>query len=289
MNEADIFTIDDRHWIEGATVEPTPFMGGVIVPRYIILHWTAGGSGEQSVRVMERLGVSAHIVLDRDGVIYQTAPFNHRCSHAGRSRWKGIRGLNSHSIGVEVANYGPLTRQGDGTFRNVYGGIYDGPKPIEGFHENGSRQFEYWEPFSLSQKNVLEKMVRALRNRYETLEDILGHHEISPGRKIDVSPEPTLGRLKKLFSERRDQPVITVNPKPKAPPPINHYDTDDNEPVNLAAVQQALNMSGAMPRVPITGTLTSETKYAIRQFQELQGLKVDGIAGPRTRMALGLL
>ena len=45
---------------------------------------------------------SAHIVLARDGTIFQLAPFNYRTWHAGESFFNGRSGYNHFSIGIEI-------------------------------------------------------------------------------------------------------------------------------------------------------------------------------------------
>ena len=47
--------------------------------------------------------------LDVDGTWTQNVEFSNQNWHAGKSSWAGIKNLNSHSIGIEVCNPGPLT------------------------------------------------------------------------------------------------------------------------------------------------------------------------------------
>jgi len=44
--------------------------------------------------------------LSREGKIIQLAPFNVTCWHAGVSSWRGLEGMNSYAIGIEVQNTG---------------------------------------------------------------------------------------------------------------------------------------------------------------------------------------
>lgn len=274
------FEIDDQDWLVGVDKIPSNHVGGAISPLVVLNHWTAGGSGRLSVDVLDRLGLSAHLVIERDGTIYQTAPFTRRCVHAGRSTWRGRPWVNGFSIGIEWANYGPVVRQADGSLRNVYGGRYSGPV-LQGIHANGSRQFTLWEPFTDIQRDVGLALHRAFKERYPSIVDVVGHHEVSPGRKIDISPDPALDLWKGVFEDRiRDRDVPAVQPSDPA--------VMEEEPVNLAAVQQALNMAGHRPRLKVDGLLGPLTRNAVHLFQQRAGLRVDGIAGPKTRAALGL-
>ena len=50
-----------------------------------------------------------HFNLDMDGTWTQNVEFSVKAWHAGNPNWAGYRNLNSHSIGIEVCNPGPLT------------------------------------------------------------------------------------------------------------------------------------------------------------------------------------
>ena len=83
------------HLLSGENVrnEATPNHGGPIVPQYLIIHYTAGRSAESSVRHFQdpAARASAHLVIGRDGRIWQLVPFNRVAWHAGVSAWGGCR------------------------------------------------------------------------------------------------------------------------------------------------------------------------------------------------------
>ena len=49
-------------------------------------------------------GVSAHYLVDEDGTTYQLVDEEMRAWHAGKSRWRGIKDVNSASIGIEIGS-----------------------------------------------------------------------------------------------------------------------------------------------------------------------------------------
>lgn len=133
---------------------PSPNHGGVIVPRFTIIHYTAAKTAESAISwmVSPQSKVAAHLHIDRLGNVVQLLKLNVRGQHAGESQWtdgngKLIVGLNSHSIGIELQNTGT----------------------------------EQYTPIQL-QQNI--DVCKALNIEYP-IEEILGHSDIAPGRKID--------------------------------------------------------------------------------------------------------
>lgn len=102
---------------------------------------------------LEGLEVSAHLLIDRDGTLTQYVPFDRRAWHAGESSFAGRGNCNDYSIGIEL----------EGTER---GGFTD------------------------SQYAALAEVVRLLMDVWPglTAERVVGHSEVSPGRKTDPGP-----------------------------------------------------------------------------------------------------
>jgi N-acetylmuramoyl-L-alanine amidase len=83
-------------------------------PRFLIVHYTAGGSFESTVKWFENPAAkaSAHIVIGRDGEIVQMVRFDQIAWHAGISTWNGFTGINNYGIGIELDNAGKLEQRG---------------------------------------------------------------------------------------------------------------------------------------------------------------------------------
>lgn len=165
----------------------SPNKGGALAPKYLIIHFTAGGSAGSSINWFKNPAAkaSAHLVIDRNtGDITQMVDFNAVAWHAGKSKWKTITGLNSCSIGIELDNAGQLTRSG-----SQYLAWFKTPYPAEDvFTSTDAKGKEsYWHEYSEKQMASLLEAASALHAQYN-FTDILGHSDIAPGRKTDPGP-----------------------------------------------------------------------------------------------------
>ena len=172
---------------ESVTYSPTPRVGGKLDPRFVIIHFTVGRSAEAAAAWLSRksAGPSAHMVVGRDGSIIQLAPLDRTTFHCGPSRWGELEGLDPYSIGIELDNAGPMTRKG-GKWVFKFGGTFPDKDVVEAEHKDGG-PYTAWHAYS---KEQIEALVSALRGIVETydIEEILGHDDISPGRKWDPGP-----------------------------------------------------------------------------------------------------
>jgi len=124
-------------------------------PDTIVLHYTGMETGEAA---MERLRdpaakVSSHYVVEEDGRVFRLVPEERRAWHAGQSFWKGVRDINTASVGIEIVNPG---------------------------HEFGYR------PFPEAQVSSVIALVADIRTRWTVDDDrIVGHSDVAPERKED--------------------------------------------------------------------------------------------------------
>lgn len=193
------------------TVKSSPKTSGKFkadLPDTIVIHFTAGRDAASSVRTLMDPGVqaSAHIVLGRDGHIIQLVPFDTIAWHAGRSKWKDRTGLNKYSIGIEIDNAGRLDLNGD-EYLSWFKKAYPRSEVFKGIHRN-ENEATYWHKYTEKQIEITEEICRLLIANYP-IKMILGHEEISPGRKTDPGPAFPLDKLRNelLYSDRAsDEP-----------------------------------------------------------------------------------
>lgn len=113
---------------------------------------------------LKTMKVSSHLLIKRTGEMIQFVPFLKRAWHAGESSFQGKTRCNDFSIGIEL----------------------EGTDVI---------------PYEAIQYERLAQVIRVLRQTYPaiTLDRIVGHVDIAPGRKTDPGPvfnwESLKGRL----------------------------------------------------------------------------------------------
>lgn len=177
------------------TQRETPNKSGEIIPKYLVLHYTAGRSAQSSINWMTNPAskASAHLVLGRDGKITQLAPFNIKTWHAGLSHWDGIKYLNKCSIGIEMDNAGPLNKVGS-KFQAWFGKEYPASQVLQAKHKLEDEP-RWWHTYTEVQLESALELSRLLTSTYG-LKEIVGHEDIAPDRKRDPGPAFPLDHIK---------------------------------------------------------------------------------------------
>ena len=190
-------------------------------PDTLVIHFTGGSSASSSVDYMlnPESKVSAHLVIGRNGELTQLLPFNAIAWHAGQSSFAGREQFNNYSIGIELDNAGPLDKDANGEFVSWFGKRYHPDDVfIENSHssskgrsddENNNEQQEssgahssmFWHRYSEVQLQRTFDLCRLLCNTYH-INYVLGHEEISPGRKFDPGPAFPLRQLRRYLTQQ---------------------------------------------------------------------------------------
>ena len=192
-----------RNRLQGIRFERSAHTGGPIEPKFVVMHYTAGGSIDSSLRAINNRGLSAHLFVDREGGIVQTVDFTTRAHHAGPSSWRGFTGLNGHSIGIEICNIGWLDQKSaTGWTRSDVSRTYPEHEVIVARHKNGGRT-KAWELYPEPQLRALNEIVAALFDKYPSLQEVVGHDDISPTRKQDPGPAFPMGRFQHIANSNR--------------------------------------------------------------------------------------
>lgn len=185
----------------------SPHVGGVITPRFLVLHYTASSSAASTVSWFQNRDsrVSAHLVIARDGTPTQLVPFNREAWHAGRSSWGNLSGLNRYSIGIELDNAGCLVRTGGKWVSPLTRRSYPDREVTIASHKNAPPGTSPcgWHAYTPEQIESTLACGMALMNQY-ALADVLGHEDIAPGRKTDPGPDFPMDSVRARLQGRGD-------------------------------------------------------------------------------------
>jgi N-acetylmuramoyl-L-alanine amidase len=142
----------------GADVRVSPNFGprlGTSRPDMIVLHYTGmktGAAAEAWLSAPESQ-VSSHYLVHEDGRVIQMVRESDRAWHAGKSFWRGVTDINSHSVGIEIVNPG---------------------------HEFGYRGFPR------RQIGAVIDLCKGIIARHAIPpQRVLAHSDVAPGRKLD--------------------------------------------------------------------------------------------------------
>ena len=210
---------------------------------FIIIHYT--GVDMQFHKVIdwfldERSGVSCHFLIDTSGEIYNLVDISKRAWHAGKSFWNDCVDINSNSIGIELHNAGN-------------------------------------EDFTSHQLESLVKLVKKLMRDNEIQSwDILGHSDVSIGRKIDPGikfPWQQLAIEKIGFFSDISQENFDMG------------NSDKNNPQIIREIQTKLITIGY--DVYKSGVFDMQTVEALKAFQRhWRPVKVNGMLDVSTKQIL---
>ena len=120
-------------------------------PSLIVIHYTGMAScAEARARLCDpTTEVSAHWLIAETGATEALVPEQRRAWHAGAGGWAGLDDINSHSIGIELANPGDR-------------------------------------PFAEPQMAALEHLLAGIMARWEIApQGVIGHSDMAPTRKGD--------------------------------------------------------------------------------------------------------
>ena len=149
--------------------------------KFIIIHYTGMKKESAAIKRLQdpKSKVSSHYLIKRNGEIINLVPDLFEAWHAGVSSWKHFKSLNKNSIGIEITNPG---------------------------HQHGYKKFSKKQIFSL------QKLLNVLFKKYKIKKNyVLGHSDISPGRKKDPGekfPWEMLAKNKLSFWHNLDQKKI---------------------------------------------------------------------------------
>lgn len=151
-----------------------------------------------------------YLVMSAIGRLYQSRDLSKHGYHAGKSKWKGNSSVSRYFHGVEMLCLGELEKKGDKYFTWFN---YEVPSQHVGKTKDKQGRTRYFHRYSIEQEHQLVRLCVWLwrnsprdsyRNKIFDINNIVGHHEVSPGRKSDPMGSLSMGMdglREKIFKE----------------------------------------------------------------------------------------
>lgn len=203
----------------------------------VVLHYTGM---ESATAARDRLcdpdaRVSAHYLVDEDGIVTRLVAEEVRAWHAGVSFWRGATDINARSVGIEIVNPG---------------------------HEFGYRAFPE------NQMAAVEGLLAGILARHDIAPArVVGHSDVAPSRKQDPGELFDWKRLaaKGLSVWPETPPQGALTESASAPSMLREigYDPDASPADVITAFQRRF-----VPAL-VTGTLDGDTLAMIAAVHEL--------------------
>ena len=158
-------------------------------PKGAVVHFTAGRrNGLASALNYQVDQGHLYFVIDEDGNIGQNFPLDSWGYHAGRSGYSGLSGTVSDDlVGIEVQCAGKLTKQGD-NYRTWFRTTVPESEVRTIPTKKDNQEQGHYENYTEAQEHALATLILWLYTnnpRVFNLEFVVGHDEVSPGRKND--------------------------------------------------------------------------------------------------------
>lgn len=165
----------------------------------IVIHYTSSPTLDGAVAwfLNPESRVSAHYVIGPDGKMVQMVNDKDRAWHAGKSELHGKSNVNDFSIGIELVNWGILEHRGSGDFA-AWPEDYTRPYSVEELGRPILKDHTWWAPYPDVQVDACIRLCEMLRSKYQdiTSDRIVGHRDISPGRKSDPGQHFPLDKVR---------------------------------------------------------------------------------------------
>ena len=118
----------------------------------VIIHFTETKTFTDALNLLtsKEKKVSCHYLIDKSGDIFNLVDLDKRAWHAGESMWGNYDDINSRSVGIEIVNSGEIIKE------------------------------NYTSKQLVSLSHLLIKLLKEYN-----IENVLGHSDIAPTRKID--------------------------------------------------------------------------------------------------------
>jgi N-acetyl-anhydromuramyl-L-alanine amidase AmpD len=182
-------------------------------PSGITIHYSSDRDVSRVINWLQQEKFGYHLLIDREGKVIQTCPFNKCVDHAGKAVWNNLS-PNRHHIAICIMSWGKLV-QGTDKYYSWTG--EEIPFDDVAMRPNFLGKTSAWDKATKKQEATIDDLIRWLVVYGIKPENICGHDEscLPQGRKQDpggVLSLSTLAIRNTLKLEAAKDGDVTKNP-----------------------------------------------------------------------------
>ena len=140
---------------------------------------------------------------------FASAPASRRVVIPNHHFFIGREFCNGFAIGIEIVNPGRLLERGTGAVSD-FGKVYDVATYNIERAATRAHGAGLWMRYTAEQLAAVEGLVLALSSAYPSITEVVGHHDISPGRKVDPTPFMDWDRMRAALARARPQTIAAA-------------------------------------------------------------------------------
>lgn len=161
-------------------------------PSGVTVHYTADRDLQRTIRALAARDLAYHLIVDRDGTVYQMVPLTKTVWHAGKATWGSASPNRSH-LSISLMSWGEVERLAPGAFE-TWNGLAIPTADVE------DRRGAFWDAATPAQEVALVEALVWACGLGIAVGNICGHDEcaLPKGRKIDPG-----GVISKTMEELR--------------------------------------------------------------------------------------
>lgn len=163
---------------------PLEFGKGPLDALGVTVHYTADGSVDRTVKSLREAGLGYHLIIDRDGTVFQATYLSQRVNHAGEAMWLG-HSPNRHHVAVAIDSWGAVALK-DKKYR-AWTGLEIPEIEVCRRPGNLTAGDYHWHKATMAQERSLLMFLRWCVAKGISPDAVCGHDEcaIPKGRKAD--------------------------------------------------------------------------------------------------------
>ncbi len=152
-----------------------------VTKKNIVLHHTVSSTARSALTwwATDPRRVATAYVIDKDGTIYEAFPPEYWAHHLGLTTSRNTE-LNRRSVGIEIANEGPLKQMANGTYRWNFGPGLDGVLYKGAPVAKAYRGYSFWAPYTDAQYVAVNELLTMLLEKLDLKPTITAHLDFAP-------------------------------------------------------------------------------------------------------------